>query len=246
LMDNSLISSGRISRQEHQNIFEYNQLRTPSTFTFHRPFKYYSNLICELLSQRIGAPVYTNSTNRTNAEKWETIQQPFNDKLLEMMMHDSDNFMAEQLLLQCGMKLNGTLNTKLAIEHIQDSLFHFLSAPIKWVDGSGLSRYNLCTPHQLVETLNELYRNIPMQKIRRLFPTGGVNGSIKDWYGGQQQPYVFAKTGSLSGVSCLSGYIQTKKGRTLAFSFMHNNYLGSATPLKKEMAKILQWIYLNL
>jgi D-alanyl-D-alanine carboxypeptidase/D-alanyl-D-alanine-endopeptidase (penicillin-binding protein 4) len=54
---------------------------------------------------------------------------------------------------------------------------------------------------------------------------------------------VFAKTGSLRYVHSLSGYVKTKKGKVLIFSFMHNNFTGSSDPLKKEMQDILKRVY---
>jgi D-alanyl-D-alanine carboxypeptidase/D-alanyl-D-alanine-endopeptidase (penicillin-binding protein 4) len=44
-------------------------------------------------------------------------------------------------------------------------------------------------------------------------------------------------------VHSLSGYVKTKKGKVLIFSFMHNNFTGSSDPLKKEMQDILKRVY---
>jgi D-alanyl-D-alanine carboxypeptidase/D-alanyl-D-alanine-endopeptidase (penicillin-binding protein 4) len=70
-------------------------------------------------------------------------------------------------------------------------------------------------------------------------------GTIRNWYGGQESAYVYAKTGTLSNKHCLSGYLRTKSGRLLIFSFMHNNYVGSSTPVKEEMEKVLDWLREN-
>ena len=78
-----------------------------------------------------------------------------------------------------------------------------------------------------------------------MLPAGGERGTIKSWYGGKEEPYVFAKTGTLSNKHCLSGYLKTKSGDVLIFSFMNNNYVGSSTPVKEEMQKVLEWIWEN-
>lgn len=81
-------------------------------------------------------------------------------------------------------------------------------------------------------------------KIFAYFPSGGASGTIRSWYkSDDEHPYVYAKTGTLSGVHCLSGYLLTKSGKTLHFSFMHNNYVISSSELKKEMEKVLYLIY---
>lgn len=166
------------------------------------------------------------------------------DTLYRMMMHQSDNFIAEQLLLTCSFRLNGQLDSKQTIKFIRKNLLPDLGTDIRWVDGSGLSRYNLMTPRTIIEVLNNLYLSIERERLFSIFATGGEQGTIKDWYGGSR-PYVYAKTGSLSGVHCLSGYVVTDKGRVLIFSFMHNNFIGSSRNHKIEMERILQLIKAN-
>ncbi len=114
-----------------------------------------------------------------------------------------------------------------------------LSTPIQWVDGSGLSRYNLFTPRALVEILALIYGQLSWNEITMIFPTGGVSGTLKNWYPGNP-PYVFAKTGTLSNNHCLSGYIKTNSDRILIFSFMNNNYLSPVSDVKREMQRVLE------
>jgi len=44
----------------------------------------------------------------------------------------------------------------------------------------------------------------------------------------------------MSGVQCMSGYLRTKRGQWLIFSFMHNNFVGSGKPWRLEMRRILE------
>jgi D-alanyl-D-alanine carboxypeptidase/D-alanyl-D-alanine-endopeptidase (penicillin-binding protein 4) len=99
------------------------------------------------------------------------------------------------------------------------------------------------TPRSIVKILEKIHSELPEENVFGIFPSGGVSGTIKNWYAGENGPYVFAKTGTLSGKHCLSGYLKTKKGKTLIFSFMHNNFKGSSAPLKREMEKVLKRIY---
>ena len=77
-----------------------------------------------------------------------------------------------------------------------------------------------------------------------LLPIGGVDGTIKNWYAPDEDeaPYVFAKTGTLSNNHSLSGFVKTKKGKLLTFSFMNNNYSGSSSEVKFEMEKVLRMV----
>jgi serine-type D-Ala-D-Ala carboxypeptidase/endopeptidase (penicillin-binding protein 4) len=159
------------------------------------------------------------------------------------MMHVSDNFIAEQLLLYCAWQRSGTMNTEQAIDFAKKNFLNDLPDEPKWVDGSGLSRYNLVTPRSLVAVLDKIQQTIPRQRLFGIFPSGGVNGTIKSNYRNGDSPYIFAKTGTLRNNHCLSGYLLTKKGKMLIFSFMHNNYTGYLSSLRKEMEGILKQVY---
>ncbi len=168
------------------------------------------------------------------------------DTVYRRMMQHSDNFIAEQLLLVCsGVKFD-SLKQAAIIAWAKDSVFAGLPNPPKWVDGSGLSRYNLISPRFLTALLRRLYLEQPRERLFSLFPAGGVSGTLADWYGGPAgKPFVFAKTGTLSGVHCLSGYLVAKSGKVLIFSFMHNNFLGSSRAWKQEMQRLLSEAYMH-
>lgn len=163
--------------------------------------------------------------------------------IYQKMMIESDNFLAEQLLLMCADKQLGVLNSKKIIAYAKDSIFQDLPDELLWRDGSGLSRYNMFTPRTIARLLERIHQEMPEETVFSLFPAGGESGTLENWYGGKSEPYVFAKTGTLTGKHCLSGYVKTKTGKTLIFSFMHNNYKGSSRPLKEEMQRILEAIY---
>ena len=119
----------------------------------------------------------------------------------------------------------------------------------QWVDGSGLSRYNMFTPKsiiRLLEAIDEEYAND--SNLFHLLPAGGESGTISNWYapqGKRKEPYVYAKTGTLSNNHSLSGYLLTNSGKKLYFSFMNNHYIGSSSKVKKEMDKVLWYIHGN-
>ena len=159
-------------------------------------------------------------------------------------MQNSDNFLGEQLLLLASAKRYGYLETQAIIEYTTDSLWWDVPMSLDWIDGSGLSRYNQQTPSTIVYLLSKLYQEVGPDRLMSIFPAGGVSGTIKNWYAGQNgQPFIFAKTGTLRHVHCLSGYLRMPGGRMYVFSFMHNNYPGKIKELKEEMEDILNWLY---
>ncbi|MFH1964310.1 MAG: D-alanyl-D-alanine carboxypeptidase/D-alanyl-D-alanine-endopeptidase [Acidobacteriota bacterium] len=92
-------------------------------------------------------------------------------------------------------------------------------------DGSGLSRGNLLSPDTIVRVLQYMYRHSNGQQFMEMLPKSGVKGTIKGrMTGTRASEKVFAKTGTLSWVRALSGYLETEKGEILAFSMLVNNY----------------------
>ena len=104
---------------------------------------------------------------------------------------------------------------------------------LTWRDGSGLSRYNMFKPNEIVTVLIELYKGYG-ESLFELLPQGGVSGTIKSWYKGENGPYVFAKTGTLSNNHTLSGFIKCDSGKVLIFTFMANHYTVPTNQIKEN------------
>lgn len=161
------------------------------------------------------------------------------DSLFQPMMHRSDNFFAEQTLMMCAAKLWDTISTARVIDHMKQHYLTQLPDTPNWVDGSGLSRYNLFTPRDFVSVLSTMYKNYPSERLFNLFPTGG-KGTLKNYY---RQQFLHAKTGTLSGCVALSGYLVTHRKRTLVFSVLVNNHNNSATNVRRTVERFLTKIY---
>ncbi len=243
-----LISDSTITRPRLVRAWDGNQftLKSPPAYTFtnlERPYRTSPQAICDLLRDSLQADIRPCPQQCVPRTYQSITSQLPADQLYTRLMQPSDNFIAEQLLLLCANRLFDTLSVERTIEWAKDSLYHQLSDPPKWVDASGLSRYNMFTPRSMVAVLHKLYMEFPEERLFTIFPAGGQSGTIKNWYGGKEAPYVFAKTGTLRHVHCLSGYVVTRRGRRLIFSFMHNNFPGSTRTLKKEMQRVLKLIY---
>ena len=202
------------------------------------PFITSNQLSADLLGEAIGKKV-TLVPDNFEADFRNLLTRPY-DSLYTQMLVESDNFIAEQLMLQIGSKVQNEYRVKSAIDYALDSLVNDAPQRPRWVDGSGLSRYNLFTPESMVYLLKTMHHEIPVNQLLGYLAQGGVSGTLESHFKGPfGEPYVFAKSGSLSNNYCLSGYLKTKKGRLLAFSFMDNHYQGASSERKKELENYL-------
>src|SRR5690606_41225537 len=99
--------------------------------------------------------------------------------LLKEMMLESDNFLAEQLMLMISDRLFQRLDTERAIEYMLKTYLFDLPDEPQWVDGSGLSRHDLITPRAMVALFEKIYRMMPDQQLFELLPAGGVSGTLE-------------------------------------------------------------------
>ncbi|MEO8773878.1 MAG: D-alanyl-D-alanine carboxypeptidase [Gelidibacter sp.] len=178
----------------------------------------------------------------TNVKTDQTLYSIPSDSLYKRMMYVSDNFLAEQILVLASSTVSDTLDAGPIRKSILENQLNFLKQQPKWYDGSGLSNYNLITPMSLIQVLEKLYTEIPRERLFNFFPIGGKSGTLKNWFGSDKEPYIYAKTGTLSSAYCLSGYLVTNSGEVLIFSFMNNNYVTSSNVIKPEMQKILEYL----
>ncbi|MDF2159345.1 D-alanyl-D-alanine carboxypeptidase [Algoriphagus sp. CAU 1675] len=224
-----------LEREVHSNNFYYNPLTYRSNEKF-IPFITSSKLFIELASQATGKTwIYSPEPLPKNHQLWRGA--PLFPILKEMML-ESDNFLAEQLMYMVSDKLFQEINTERAIEYIVKTYLYDLPDKPIWVDGSGLSRYNLFTPRTMVGLFEKINQILPREKLLELLPTGGVSGTLENNYLANQ-PYIFAKTGTMSNNHSLVGLIKAKSGKTYCFAFMNSNYPYKASELRREMEKVL-------
>jgi len=165
------------------------------------------------------------------------------DSLFRPMMVESDNYYAEQTLLMISQSLLGRMNETAVIDTLTRVIMNDLPEKPKWVDGSGLSRYNLFTPRSFIYILNKLSIDFGRERIIKLLPTGG-QGTLKTRFL-SDSAYVFAKTGTLSNNCALSGYLLTNSGKWLIFSILVNHYKTGATPVRNASDRFLVWLREN-
>lgn len=232
-----------IARDFSFNNFNYIPKADTSTYTIDKPFHYTPGLITGMLQDTLGKPV--NYISVIFPDDYETVHSIDADTVYKRMLQPSDNFIAEQLLLVSASQMGQPLSSGMVIEYMKKHYLAEMPDEPQWVDGSGLSRYNMFTPRSMIWLLQQIDDEFADDReLFALFPAGGESGTIRDWYAAPDggEPYVFAKTGTLSNNHCLSGFIVTERGRKLIFSFMNNHYVSSSSVIKQEMEKVLEYI----
>ena len=160
------------------------------------------------------------------------------DSVLKPMMHRSDNFFAEQTLLMVSNEVLGYMSEEWIIDSLLNSDLKGIPQKPRWVDGSGLSRYNLFTPQSFVWLLNKTKNEFDWERIKNILPTG-AEGTLRNYYT-DESDFIYAKTGTLSNNCALSGYLITKKNKVLIFSVLVNNYPTGATPVRRAVEKFIK------
>ena len=126
------------------------------------------------------------------------------------------------------MAKSGTGSADAGAAAARDVLTAWQIDPASYVqaDGSGLSRYNYVTAEMIVAVLEHLHAD-PRQRdaFMATLPIAGKDGTIsKRMQATRAEANAIAKTGSISNVRALSGYVRTRDGELLAFSMLANNF----------------------
>ena len=155
------------------------------------------------------------------------------DELLEPMMKNSNNIYAECLFYQTaalsGKKGAGYKEAGQRTENLLTKI-GLDSSPYRIADGSGLSLYNYVSAEMLVAMLGYAWRNESIKEhLLPSLPISGFDGTLKNrMTGTEADGNVRAKTGTVTGVSSLAGYITAVNGHTLVFAII-NQGISSAS-----------------
>lgn len=228
-----------VIRDKDANLFRFWESRTPFTRQ-QLPYKTNRGVVnFEFLRDTLSALKDRISwTLAPPATDFRKIKSQPTDSLLKPLMHRSDNFFAEQSLLMVSNQLLGYMNDGKIIDTMLKTDFRDLPQKPRWADGSGLSRYNLFTPQDFIMILKKMMDEFGMERIKTIFPTGGT-GTLGSYYQ-SEKGFIYAKTGTLSGVVALSGFLYTKKGKLLIFSTLVNNHQASATDVRRAVEKFIR------
>jgi len=164
---------------------------------------------------------------------------------LEGMMHKSENLTSELLMKSIGISDSTNGSWQSGIHKVRTFLFDKVNidtSSLRIADGSGLSRYNLLSTDQVVQLLAYMYETDYKDNFLMALPHGGEKDTRLEERLIESQEKIYAKTGSISGVTCLSGYAFSPRYGPLTFSIMINGFVGSLTPYRQLQDEICNWL----
>jgi D-alanyl-D-alanine carboxypeptidase/D-alanyl-D-alanine-endopeptidase (penicillin-binding protein 4) len=177
------------------------------------------------------------------------VESPRLSVLVAEVNQESNNLYAEVLLRTLGLSGKRSLaantsseSAELGLNQLKTTLTELGVDPESYVlaDGSGLSRHNLVSPEALVQTLQLMAATPEASIYRASLPTAGVTGTLRNRFRNTPaQGKLRAKTGSMSGVSSLSGYLDIPGYQPIVFSIIVNQSDQSAVVLRNAIDEIV-------
>jgi len=208
-----------------------------------RPELYYVTVLGECLRER-GIPVIGVTVDRAPGRGQEVLRYTHRlDSALTFIEKVSDNLGAETFLKILGAELAGPPGSAangITVVHRYMSGIGIDTGKVAIADGSGLSRYNLTSPDAVVRLLSAIHADSAhFASFYRTLPIAGVDGTIgRRMRGTRAEANLRAKTGTLSAVTALSGYVTTADGELLAFSMMMQNFAESSRAYRTVQDRI--------
>lgn len=202
------------------------------TLSLHNSQAFFFHTFIERLQQRgitLATRAYADSPDTLTV--FHTLRRPL-DEVLKRALKKSDNLCAEALFYHLA--AHRALHKRVSAADGTDAIEAFMKTTLgmnpehyKVADGSGVSLYNYLSPRLLLEYLKYAYyhREVFLPLYDAL-PVAGVDGTLQ--YRMKQtkaRGNVHAKTGSVTGVSSLAGYVKAANGHQLAFVIIHQNVL---------------------
>jgi D-alanyl-D-alanine carboxypeptidase/D-alanyl-D-alanine-endopeptidase (penicillin-binding protein 4) len=172
------------------------------------------------------------------------ITSPPLSEIARALLHTSQNWMAEMLLKTIGAQrgTTGSWSGGIAVERkYLTQAVGLDSLEFNLRDGSGLSAQNLITPHALVTLLEHDRKAAWADAYSAALPAPGEPGTLENRLK-ELQGRVRAKTGTISNVSSLAGYLTTADGRRLTFAVMTNGTGLSSAIVRRSMDDIVRAI----
>jgi serine-type D-Ala-D-Ala carboxypeptidase/endopeptidase (penicillin-binding protein 4) len=194
-------------------------------------------LVAALRSAGVKLPrrtAVTAGATPAGAATLASVASPSISTLIALTNTPSDNFFAEMLLKDIGARFGGVGTTAAGVRVVQAQMAQSFSIHPRLDDGSGLSRYDLTTPVQVVTLLRAMAGD---PQFTASLAVAGETGTLQDeMQGTYAQGRCRGKTGTLHDVSNVVGYCHARDGHTLAFAFLMNGiYPDYAHPIQDRM-----------
>lgn len=193
---------------------------------------------------------YRISKKNVNAKVIKEIYSPQLQYIVAIMNYYSSNNYAEHLVKYLGHseKGSGTFSDGALTVMSYFKKLGMKCGGAALYDGSGLSRTDLINANHMSEFLVKEYNNVGGKNsaFYKSLPTSGRTGTLRSFpFNSNLIDKIHAKTGSMSGVRNMAGYMETKSGKTVSFCIMLNGFFDSDYKMKEKQAKMLEMIYNN-
>jgi len=242
--NNTILISGNIPKDK---------LRDTVSLNIYNPSFYFLNLMKESFKRNgiaFEGKIDTLSLIE-DADDIFTIERNL-DSVIVPANKTSNNLDAEMILRAIALEnISKHIGAKKGIVFV-DSLITiagFNPKDYRIVDGSGLSFYNLISAELTTGLFKYFYTEDEDLFIRlyNSFPISGFDGTLKNRMNNSSvEKRVHAKTGSMSGINNLAGYLRTKNGSLLAFSIFVQNFVGSHAQARLIQDKICELLFEGL
>ena len=164
----------------------------------------------------------TTGTATGDAKVLASVESPPLAQLVRLTLKPSDNWFAEMLLKDLAVA-GGRKGTTTTGAQAAAAFARRLGSGVSMNDGSGLSRADRASPRQVVKLLDRMRNRPEFDALFTALPIAGRDGTLHDrMRHGAARGRCRAKTGTLSNVSALSGYCNSRSGDLIEFSFLMN------------------------
>ena len=223
---------------------EIHRLSRVKADTLSLPFTPSDSLFVQLVQDAISTPIYRGSKQDVSLDGYKTLTTT-KTLLYKALLHDSDNLVAESLVLMLCGTTQWELNTQQGLVALYKQN-NTLKSQFQQVDGSGLSRYNLASPKGLLEILGAIYEKIGLRHIKTLFPQANSEGTLTPYAPQYNLEFVYAKSGNLRNNHALAGYIFTDTKKPFSFVISVNNYTGDKKAIQAAIGLQLSFLHKKL
>jgi D-alanyl-D-alanine carboxypeptidase/D-alanyl-D-alanine-endopeptidase (penicillin-binding protein 4) len=179
------------------------------------------------------------SQNRTQIA---SVGSPSVASMVFSINHHSNNFLAETLLKQIGVKKKGYGSTETGVE----AVYSFLKSKgidvsgFYMFDGSGISRYNAITVNQLVHLLKFMQHSPDSATFISSLAVAGRSGTLsKMCLDSEATGNIQGKSGTMSRVKSYAGYAKSRSGHTLIFAIIVNNFNCTSVEMRSKIENVL-------
>lgn len=226
----------------YANTNNLNQITVPIS-SMRRYFIYNTEKILEDERIQISGTSYSSKLVPNDAEKIYEVVNPI-EPTISKILQNSNNLMSETIYkLAGGYKQSSTGTDAIALDAMTEfyEKYNVSFDNIIIKDGCGVSRNNLVSVNWITDVLQKIYKDKNFDKFKQYMAQPGDGTLSERLY--DLRGDVWLKTGSLSNVSTIVGYINSKDGNTYAIAIYTQNFINNQKDIKKLEDEIINIIY---